>query len=359
MRFLLATLTCLLLPAPAVQAEEQPFRIGAMLCQTGNCADWGTAALRGAILAQEEINANGGILSRRIDLIVEDTAESISGARAVSAFQSLLGKDIQYFIGPSWAPGALAIAPVARTHPGILLITPSASAPEFSRTGPQFFNMRQPEESETRVLARYAFEHGKRKAAIFGSQQPAETAQGKIFEEEFKRLGGAVTLRLEPDPALRDLRTEALRIVASSPDVIFLMNYNQLETGAKTLAALGFSGMRMAISLDDARIASAGPVLEGLIVARAAEPSEAFRESFRARFKEPPGLSAEGGYDALKSLAQAIEEAHTFDTSVVQMKLAAGKYHGAVGEFSFNASREVAGAPVLRAAVAGRLVPLP
>jgi branched-chain amino acid transport system substrate-binding protein len=226
-----------------------------MLCQTGNCADWGSAALKGAQLAKEQLNAVGGVLSKRIDFVVEDSAESISGARAVSAFQSLLAKNLRSYIGPSWSPAALAIAPIVAPRTNILLITPSASAREFSRSALHLFNIRPPEELTTRSLARYPFNQGKKRAAIFSSQQAAESTQGRIFEDEFKKLGGEITIRIEAMPTQNELKGEALKIIQTEPDAIFLMNYNQMEVGIKDLNTLGFKGMRLAISLDDARVA--------------------------------------------------------------------------------------------------------
>ena len=68
---------------------DQVIKIGAPLCLTGGCADWGSAALRGAQLAAREINSRGGIRGKAITLVTEDTQETLSGAHAVSAFRIL------------------------------------------------------------------------------------------------------------------------------------------------------------------------------------------------------------------------------------------------------------------------------
>jgi len=331
-------------------------RIGALLCQTGNCADWGSSALNGAQLATEKINAEGGVLAQQIELVVEDSADSVSGAKAVTAFQSLLAKNLKFIIGPSWSPAALAIVPIAAKRTDIILITPSASAREFSRSASHIFNLRMPEEFATRALAQYAFKQGKKRAAIFSSEQPAESAQGRIFEDEFKKLGGTVTIRIEAIPTQTDLTTEALKITTTLPDVIFLMNYNQIETGIKNLNTLSYKGMRVAISLDDARIASAPELFEGLVVAKAAEPTEEFRIAFEKRFGKPPGLSAEGGYDAVMLLAKSVRETGKLEPlSEVRDRVQNGKFTGAIGTFTFNENREVVQAPVLTVAKQGKL----
>jgi len=349
---LFAALSCSTLFAE----KKETLKIGVLLCQTGNCADWGQSALSGAQLAVEKINAEGGVLSKTIELIVEDSADSVSGAKAVSAFQMLLAKNLNFYIGPSWSPAAVAIAPIAAKRPEIILITPSASAREFSRSAPNIFNLRLPEELATRLLARYAFNQGKRRAAIFSSQQHAESTQGRIFEDEFKKLGGEVTIRIEAIPTQAELKTEALKIIRSSPDVIFLINYNQIETGIRDLKNLNYHGMKVAISLDDNRIAAAKGLFEGLVIGRAADPTEEFRNQFKSRFGQAPGLSAEGGYDAVVSLVQAIKATGSADNiTKVRDHLQHGTYSGAIGSFSFDENREVVQAPVLFIVKDGKL----
>ena len=113
--------------------------------------------------------------------------------------------------------------------------------------------------------------------------------------------------------------------------------------------------MRLAISLDDARVSSAKGLLEGFIISRAAEPSEEFRSAFKQRFGEPSGLSAEGGYDAVMLLAQALNQAGDFDARRVRDKLQQGSYSGAIGAFTFDENREVVQAPALFAVRNGKL----
>lgn len=311
--------------------------IGVMLCLSGNCADWGQAALEGAQLATDMVNAAGGVQGKLLKLQVEDTGEAISGAKAVTAFKKLqTSGSIKYFIGPSWSPGAKAILPLVKRSTDSLVITPSASAVEFKMAGDNIFNMRAAEEAGTRALAKYAFSKGWRKAAIFSSQQAADMTQGRAFEEEFKRLGGTVTIRLEPPPSLSDLRSEAARIIAGKPDVVFLINYNQMDSGARELSKQGYTGVRMAISLDAHRVKSSKGALDGVIVARSPEPSRAFRRAFEKRFGHAPGLSAEGGYDAVQALSRAMKQAGSLEVSKVKKALPQLEFAGASGDIRFD-----------------------
>ena len=70
--FLTAATLVLGLAAPAWSQAPQPLRIGIIGPFTGPSADFGTPMLQGAQLAVDEINAVGGYLGRKIELVVKD-----------------------------------------------------------------------------------------------------------------------------------------------------------------------------------------------------------------------------------------------------------------------------------------------
>lgn len=316
--------------------------IGVLLCLSGNCSDWGSAASKGIQLAASELNEGGGVLGRPITLHIEDTRESISGAQAVTAFSKLTAVDgMKLIIGPSWSPGALAIAPLARELKDVLVITPSASAEEFSRAGANLFNMRPAERYMTEDLARCLYRKGMRRAAVLTSTQAAESTQGRFFRDAFQAAGGTIVRYVETNPAQPDVRTEVTQVVSSRPDAVFLMAYNQMIEVANILHSLGYSGQIAAISIDDARVLAAGGALEGFVVARALPPSRDFTERFSREFDEPPGLSADNGYDSMLALAKAITAAGSTDASFVARKLKEVRFKGAGGEISFDENRGV------------------
>lgn len=345
-------------PIHADTSEEkvETLSIGAMLCLSGNCSDWGTAAFKGVELATEELNAQRGILGKKITLKVEDTQESISGAKSVGAFRKLVDVEgLKFVIGPSWSPGALSVAPLAARRKDILLITPSASAEEFSRAGSNIFNMRPTERQATESLAHLAMSRGWKRLAILGSSQPAESTQGNIFKKAVLKEGGTITRHIETNPELPDVRTEALQIVASKPDAIFLIAYNQMLNAITNLKSQGFTGPILTISIDDARVAMAPELFEGIYVAKALPPSARFVEKFRSRYGEAPGLSAENGYDAIVALSRAIKSVKSFDPPVVSQALTRIRFDGAAGPVSFSAERAITQSPAIFRILRGQL----
>lgn len=319
------------------RAENGTFKIGLAVCFTGECAGDGDSTVKGAELAASELNAIGGVLGKRITFESQDTADAVSGARAMSAYRQLrLNPSIHYFIGPSWTPGALTLAPIVSKDAGVIIATPSVGVKEFHMSGNNVFNMRGTDEVSTRALAKVAFERGWRRAAIFSSQQPWELLQGNYFEEEFKKLGGQIVAKVEPLPTITSLNGEALRIKSSNPDVIFFSSVVQLGIAAKELRKLGWHGPQLAAFVDDTRLSDAAGALEGVMYMTFSQPTSEFSEKYRARYGRRPEIPAGASYDIVYAYAKAIEEAKSFDTTLVQSYLLKVRFNGSSGEVQFD-----------------------
>eukprot|EP01031_Cornospumella_fuschlensis_P052104 gene52104-63696_t len=88
--FLSLTLALFSLARAATPAGD-PVKIGFFMSVTGRDASFGEAALRGARLAIDDLNAAGGILGRPTELVVEDN-RSLPGESATAA-KKLIAKD--------------------------------------------------------------------------------------------------------------------------------------------------------------------------------------------------------------------------------------------------------------------------
>lgn len=331
------------------RAETSEFKLGVLVCVSGECAESGNNSLKGIQLAVDELNASGGILGRKVSFQLEDTAEgTASGAGAVTAFRKLLeNPEIKYFIGPSWTPGGLSVAPIAAKRPDIIMTSPSLGVADFNRAGENLFNLWPHDEFASKYLAQFAIDRGWKRVAVFSSQQPWESLQGNTFDAEFKRLGGVVTSKQDPIPTAADLRAECLKIKQSQPDAVFLSNYTQMGVATKQLRIMGYKGPFFAILMDDSRIKTSEGALDGTIYAGYPEPDENFRKAYQERYKEKPGIGADTTYDVVKLYAWAIEKTGDFDPSKVIKTLSAAKYAGASGLIEFDEYGGVKKSPVL------------
>src|SRR6266851_3672968 len=83
----------------AVAEAQPPIRIGASLSQTGSFASLGQNQLRGYQLCVKHANEKGGVLGRRIELLVEDDQSKAPTAAAI--YEKLIAQDkVDLVLGP-------------------------------------------------------------------------------------------------------------------------------------------------------------------------------------------------------------------------------------------------------------------
>ena len=332
----------------SIACAEEPFRIGMVTCLTGACAEIGQNSQRGAELAAKELNDNGGVLGRKIEFKIQDSHEAESGAEAVSAFRNLrTDQSIHYYIGPTWTPAGLAIAPIAAKMQDVIMTSPSLGVANFNEAGENLFNLWPHDEIGTRALARYALKQGWQRTAIFSSQQPWCLDQGHAFQEEYKKFGGVVADYEEPLPQATDLNTELMRIVRSKPDAVFFSNFLQYGMAALKLRKLNFKGTFICILLDNTQLEISQGALDGALYASYPGATGAFVEKYTVTYGAKPGIGSDSAYDVVKLYAKCITEAKSFDTQVVQKLMLAEQYDGASGHIVFDSKGGVKKTPTL------------
>src|SRR5690606_26290582 len=90
--------------AGADAPEGEPVRIGAVLGYSGAVAQSGTEMVNGIRIAVDQLNEEGGILGRPVELILED--DQNEPQQSVSALQRVLSQDVHAFVGSSGSPTA-------------------------------------------------------------------------------------------------------------------------------------------------------------------------------------------------------------------------------------------------------------
>jgi branched-chain amino acid transport system substrate-binding protein len=320
-----------------LHADNETVKIGALLCLSGDCAETGQNALNGAMLAVEEINNSGGILKRKVELVVEDTQEQASPANSVSAYQKLkMQSNINYLIGPSWTIGALPIAPIIAKDSNVVITAPSVGVADFNETSANIFNIWPHDSIATKKLARFALSKNFKRATIFSNQNPWESAQAKIFNDEFKRLGGEVELLLEPLASTRDLKSEVLKIKQVNPDFVFFSNYTQMDIASIELKRQKYQGQILAILMDETRLKNSRGALQGAIFADYPPATEMFKNNYYNKYKVKAGIASNTGYDVIKMYALAFEKANSFDVQKVLPIYKSLEYNGASGFIKFD-----------------------
>lgn len=112
MRNLLLAVLLSALPVFAQQPTQVPITVGAVLPQSGILADLASDMRKALLLWQEEVNAAGGLLGRRVELqLLDDHSESIHAGKLYE--QLIQEKKVDLLIGPFGSAATQVAAAVA------------------------------------------------------------------------------------------------------------------------------------------------------------------------------------------------------------------------------------------------------
>lgn len=327
-------------------ASTEAIKIGALVCQTGPCAEWGENSYNGIKLAMAEVNAAGGVHGRKLEMVNQDSAES-KPANTINGYRSLTTMGVKFIIGPNWSPAGVALAPVASQDKGrTIVISPSLGVAQFNESSTNLFNVWPHDDIATRALARYAVQHGDKTVAIYGSKDAWYDEQATAFGDEFTKAGGKVLLREDQIPSEKDVRGVATKIKSAKPDAVFYAHYDNMGIMTKELKNQGYKGKQYSVLIDDSRLASAQGALEGAIYARYNPAVSGFQDNYKKMFNKEAGTTADTAYDAVNLFVKALRDAGTDDVTKVNAVMASyTTFDGASGKLTFDGKRGVARPP--------------
>ncbi len=207
-----------------VAEAQQPIRIGASLSQTGSFASLGQNQLRGYQLCVKHANEKGGVLGRRIELVVED--DESKAPTAVRIYEKLITQDkVDAILGPYSSPISEAVADVAEKY-RMPMVASLASATSIFKKGRKFaFMVLSPAETWFEGLIDMAVKRGLKTVAVINEDTlfPKASAQGTI--ELAKKKGLQVLLAEAYPKGTTDFTPILSKVRAATPDVLAAATY--------------------------------------------------------------------------------------------------------------------------------------
>ncbi len=351
-RAFLVSAVCALALASCAEGAKT-IRIGFIAPLTGDLYSAGNYMLNAARIAVDEVNANGGIDGKKVELIAEDGR--CNGADAASAAQKLVNVDeVVAIVGAGCSSETFAAAPIAEAAK-VVMISPLSSSPDVTKAGDYIFRNYPSDGLKGKALGTFLSKAGYKKLAIIGEN--TDFCQG-IRTSVKKDLPAGTTVVFDEvvDQGTRDYRTLMTRLKKVDFDVFLANGQSDAAVAemAKQMRALGMK--QQIVGTDTADSANLGKIakdaVEGLkplsvpMLDESGEKSSAFAKVFRQRYDEPKfGMFfAALTYDAAHLLMQQIAKDGTGE------KLKDGlykvpSYEGVSGTFHFDANGDVIGIP--------------
>jgi branched-chain amino acid transport system substrate-binding protein len=203
---------------------QSPLRIGASLPATGPYAAPGQNQLRGYRLCVKHANDKGGVLGRRIELIVED--DQSKAPTAVAIYERLITQEkVDAILGPYYAPVVEAVADVSEKYK-MPMVSPAGATTSTHRKGRRFvFMMFSPGEVYLEGFIDMAARRGLKTAALIHEDTifPRGLAAGTL--ELAKKHGLTVVLVEAYPPRTTDFSAILSKVRAANPDVLAAGTY--------------------------------------------------------------------------------------------------------------------------------------
>lgn len=346
-RHLTVALVSLLLAPPVAGNETLP--VAAIFALSGRGASSNVRHLRGAELAVAEINRKGGLLGRKIELVVLDNEST--GVGSARAAEEAVKRGVMAIIGASWSDHSLAIAPIAQKA-GVPMITNYSTNPKVTQTGDFIFRVCYLDTFQAAVMARFAHENLRlrRVAILYESGNEYSSGLADFFEEEFRRRGGAVPLKRAYMKDSLDYAEFLEAVRRAQVDAVYLPAYEKeagliLRQAYKVGLDVPFLGSDS--WADTLPKYLGGPVRIGYDVKPwnpdSPHPlSRNFVRAYRSRYGAYESILSGSAlaYDAVLLLGDAIRRAGSLDRRKIRGALAATQdFVGVTGRIRFDENR--------------------
>ncbi len=328
-------------------AAEIP--VGVYVALSGPTGTFGQSTKEGVELAIDEVNDNGGVLGKKIRVLVEDNMGRPD--QAVATVTKLITRDnVVALIGENASSRSLAAAPVAQAN-GVPMISPSSTNPAVTEKGDYIFRVSYTDPYQGAAIAEFVrnslgFE---RVAILKDVKNDYSVGLADFFRQRFEAMGGKVVVDQSYAEQDSDFRSQLTSIRNSEAQAIVVPGYytdvGQIAIQARELGIdlplVGGDGWDSPKLLE-----IGGEALNGSYFANhyyADEDRPAVREfvkKFQERYGRLPDSVNALSYDAARILVEAIERAGEVDKAKIRDQIAAtSDYQGVSGVITLGPDR--------------------
>ncbi len=302
-------------PPPGTGQPNGELVVGTLLPTTGDLSALGPPEIAAVHLAVRDINAAGGVLAKPVKFFDADSGDSKSNIAARSVDRLFLAKS-DVIIGAASSSVSLTVLDKI-TSAGVLQFSPANTSVELTAAADRglYFWTAPSDVLQATVLAREINGDGNGSLSILEVRHAYGAALADRVEQVFKQVGGEVKDRIPYDPAAEKFSGEVGRIVASNPDAIVIIGFQEAARIVPELVKQGIGPATKKIYFVDANLSNNYTLLPGTLTGvKGTLPGAQASAAFRARMlRESPILAdfsyAPEAYDATVLTALAAVKA--------------------------------------------------
>lgn len=331
-RTTLAAMAFALMASTSAFAQDT-IKIGVNQPLTGAFAASGTYVTNGAKIAADEINAKGGVLGKKIELVIEDNKSNPTEAAAVA--EKLITSDKVPVLMGAWGSSlTLATMPKLEEYSVPMLVETSSSGKITTSGNPYVFRISPPSALEAEAFVPIAGKLGLKKVDFLVINNDWGRGAAADFSRQLKEHGVEVGLVETMDQSSQDMSAQIAKLKASDADTVMITAaVDQLTLLFKQMAALGLKKRIITTGGSqnpDQIIAQAGPTANNTMHLTTFLPwwpektpnpqaTAYFLEEWKKRGHDFAGATESfRGYDGIRTIAAAIEAGGSADPAAIQ-----------------------------------------
>ena len=346
--------------ASSVDAQQPPIRIGMSMALTGGLAGGGQASLLGIEIWRDDVNGRGGLLGRKVELVVYDDKSSASETPAI--YSKLLDVDkVDLLFAPYGTVPTAPLMPLVKQR-GLLLIG-NFSFQVNSKVGhDMWFNNAPwgPPDSWAASFLELGQKAGGQTIALLSADQ--EFAQNLVVTARnvAKRMNMPIVFDQAYPPSTVEFSGILRALKAAKPDIVYVASYPPDSAGIlRAVNEIGigdnvkiFGGGMVGLQFG-AVMENLGSLLNGVVNYNSWLPEQsmyfegtkAFFETYAKRAVEakvdPLGYYlAPFGYASGQLVEQAIKATGSLDQKGIAKYLRDNVHNTIVGPIAFSADGE-------------------
>ncbi len=333
----------------ACKNNKNVIPIGEYGSLTGGTATFGQSTHKGIMLATDEINSQGGLLGKQIEVLTEDDQSKPEEAKT-AVIKLLKQNGVIALLGEVASSRSLAAAPEAQ-RAKVPMISPASTNPKVTEVGDYIFRACFVDTFQGSSMAKFAYNNLKlRNVAILKDiKNDYSVGLADFFEKTFKQLGGNIVAVESYSEGDIEFRAQLTAIKAKNPDGIYVPGYytevgliarQEKELGLN-VPLLGGDGWDSPKTIEIGGSAVNGSYFTNHYAEDDPNPViQSFIEKFKKKYGIVPDAMAVLGYDAANILYNAIKQANSADPSKIRDAIAQTKdFPGVSGSISMDKNR--------------------
>jgi len=306
------------LPGGTVRAQQQTITIGILGPFTGSLAFNAEEMKKGMLLAVDEVNAKGGILGRKVELIFGDTEAKPD--KGVAAVKKLITRDKVLVVGGGYASSVnIATSEVCQNEKTPIVVA-IAISPTITNRGFDYVFRTSPNSPQFLAGMNEWLEKVKKpKTVAFLMENTDYGRDGeKIWSAQAKKIGAKELAHLYFEIGDTDFTTQISKLKELKPEVTFnIASTTEAALIQKQAKELNFVTQWIGVGgqFTEAYFKMTGPLCQ-YAMGSSLEPTLAMKNPIVADFvkryeakyqKARPGIFSSQGYDNIMVIMDAIQ----------------------------------------------------